>query len=380
MRIPTSALVAASLFAASLAPAGASAIRVPAAGSIVIHSHTSNLFGQHAPASAPKNVAGPNQAKQPSQREIQKQIVKLRNEFHGKPAGTVTGYLADAEYGVFELSGKKIVGYYSDCAEAEGAKVDASGNLWVACTESSSVNEYAPGATAATLTLNALPSGWYYNFVADVAFDSAGDIWADSLYGYNGSFEFEYGSTAYWPANTVANGAAPSGTIVDPNLAYDYFIDVDPTGTYLYIDGLNASFTGYEADVYTGGTATEFFVPTFPGGIYVDGNGNVNVNDQEAYTVTQFTGGASPTATGVVYGPWPSNFFGGFGDPVAIGFNQGDTEIAAGDAGFRSYDTLTGLTKFNKKTGGYGKSHAYPSINFGEPIGAAFSPSDKGGN
>ena len=377
MRIPTSALVAASLFAASLAPAGA-AIHIPAAGSIITHP---NIVTKVIPRSEAAKYLNPALVHDSVRTEGLKRALKMApshmKAFRTKlPPGTITNFLSDDSGYIFELAGSKVVGYLTDCSGAEGMKVDHSGNLWVACTNTGTVNEYAPGASSATLTLVDNPGGATY-YTADVAVDSAGDVWASSLYAfYCSSYYcyFEPGQVSFWAAGSYSNGSSPTGTVTDTNINEEgFFLDASPSGSDVYVDYEECTSTtcGFAADDISGSTITQF-APigsiSFPGGLYYTGTGTVNLLDQDAHVITVFSG---DVATGAYYGPTPENLEGGC-DPVDTGYNLGDSEVAIGDAGCHSLDE--GKLAAHH---GHGSFKAKPNINFSLPIGAAFSPSDK---
>jgi hypothetical protein len=292
------------------------------------------------------------------------------------PPGTITNFLSDDSGYIFELAGSKVVGYLTDCSGAEGMKVDHSGNLWVACTNTGTVNEYAPGASSATLTLVDNPGGATY-YTADVAVDSAGDVWASSLYAFYCSSYYCYfypGQVSFWAAGSYSNGSSPTGTVTDTNINEEgFFLDASPSGSDVYVDYEECTSTtcGFAADDISGSTITQF-APigsiSFPGGLYYTGTGTVNLLDQDAHVITVFSG---DVATGAYYGPTPENLEGGC-DPVDTGYNLGDSEVAIGDAGCHSLDE--GKLAAHH---GHGSFKAKPNINFSLPIGAAFSPSDK---
>jgi hypothetical protein len=107
-----------------------------------------------------------------------------------------------------------------------------------------------------------------------------------AAYGIGGRRATQTVYAVLWPENVIeywpSGGAVQSG--VDPNLALAYFVDVDtvghvwllgysyPYGTYENIDECNGDLTGCQvkASIYGG----------FPGGIQVDRNETVYVNDQ----------------------------------------------------------------------------------------------------
>jgi hypothetical protein len=163
------------------------------------------------------------------------------------------------------------------------------------------------------------------------------------------------------------------------------YLDVDNSGN-VYVSGdgcISSSDCGVVVDEYTptssgGYSVTNIVAPGyigFAGGVYVSNGGTVlNLTDQIARTTTQYalpwtgTGGVPPTPLNII-GPTFTNLI-GEGDPVSGGFNKNDTDLAEGDA-YGWLDTC--------KVPGSGSStcSAHANINFSEPEGAAYTPSDK---
>ena len=124
---------------------------------------------------------------------------------------------------IFEITSRgKLVGYLDDCAGPEGLKIDHAGDLWVACTDAGAINMYEPGASTASLVLNATPkSSSIPFFPSDVAFDANGDVYAANLYAWScnpSSCSYLPGNLVYWAQANVLPGAHPSGIVADANL------------------------------------------------------------------------------------------------------------------------------------------------------------------
>ncbi len=142
---------------------------------------------------------------------------------------------------IFEITSRgKLVGYLDDCAGPEGSKIDHAGDLWVACTDAGAINMYEPGASTASLVLNATPkSSSIPFFPSDVAFDANGDVYAANLYAWScnpSSCSYLPGNLVYWAQANVLPGAHPSGIVADANLDGEtYFLDTDATGN-VYVD------------------------------------------------------------------------------------------------------------------------------------------------
>jgi len=281
---------------------------------------------------------------------------------------------------VMDTGGTKVLNSLSDCNGPEGAKVDHRGDLWVACTNSSTINMYKPGATAATLTLNDSISGLPY-FVSDVAFDKAGNLYAASLYAYfcsSSGCTFMPGQLSYWTPANLCNGCMPSGQVNDPNLNGEaFFLDSTQAGV-LYVDYygcIGSSNCGYALDQIQQPltkpavtTPIPFGQIGYPGGVYIDKSQDINVLDQSSGVMTQYN--ANPFGILKVRQASPQNIQGTC-DPVAFGFNlKGD--IAMGDSGCHalvlgkpilSAPWVVWTDKFN--------------IDFSLPVSGAYLPSDK---
>jgi hypothetical protein len=102
-----------------------------------------------------------------------------------------------------------------------------------------------------------------------------------SIAGFKNSIGHPQGYATDWPNDQIAYWATGSGTAtakVDPNIALPYFLDVDGQGR-LYVVGYNSNFSG-ENKTITSCTTLEFIAGGFPGGVQVNVNNNVYVNDQ----------------------------------------------------------------------------------------------------
>lgn len=383
MRIPTQAgfALAAALVAVSIAPAAASISHGPQSNQpsfqmgIIPHQILRSELGKynHPAAVRPSVYAA-------AQKFAKTHHVDLKGLTKGyRPDAKAIGIVTD-DYGYIWIMNSKftsITSYLTDCSGAEGAKVDHNKNLWVACTNTGTVNEYNPGATSASMVLNDNPGGVTY-YTADVATDHAGNVYASSLYAFyctTYSCFFYPGHVDYW--SSPSNGASPTGTVNDPNINEEgFFLDSDNAGTNVYVDyfGCTSTYCGYALDqianptsatpTVTNEIATNSGIIGFPGGVYVAHTGFVIVNDQAYHTITEY----QPSPWGAVGSlPVPNNIFGGC-DAVSGGANKKETSIVLGDAGCHSADLINTGT-------GAGKQNA--NVNFGLPIGAAYSPSDK---
>ncbi len=317
-------------------------------------------------------------------------------------------------------TGKKIVGQINmqsnGCYGNNGILVDHSRNLWVACaalgSEYSSVGgiqEYAPGATSPTLTLNYNgPSGGVIAAPGDVAVDAAGDVFATNLeylYGCNPSCTgYDITSYTYWKAGTYSPSGAnvQSGTtedtLADAGQSFSaQSLDVSANGNDLYLAWYGQGFTSSSYSQFGGvddisnpmaasPTMTNLIgnggpgpAVLFPGGVQVTTKGGksyLNVQDggygyQNNVLVTganelyqfqlPFTGSPIDALTS------PQNIAKGC-VPIGIGFNKLTTRVAAADA--YCHADMLGTVAHNTWT-------AATSINFVTPEFAQFSPSNK---
>ena len=317
---------------------------------------------------------------------------------YGAKAAPTTLWVTD-DYEIYEINdkGTKVLATFTDCSGPEGIKVDHSRNVWVACTNSGTVNMYAPGATKATLTLVDNPGGVAYDTV-DVAVDGAGNVYASSLYAYQCNkvkCYFDPGEISYWTASNVRDGASPSGVVNDGNLTdMDYFLDVDAAGN-IYTDydncGSSSSCT-YDVDKIANPQAPTPTITTllnslqFPGGIYVSKStkyGTLNVGDQGANVISQY---ALPTPLGspVVLGPVGSGSGSSSGSCSGSGSGSGPGSGGEGPVGFGwlAKDTQVAVAVCSSLVVGHkpfppGVFVARPQPAYVTPIGAAYNPSDK---
>ncbi len=299
---------------------------------------------------------------------------------------TNVNIVSDASGYIFELARSgKIVAYLNDCSGAEGLKVDGAGNLWVACTNTGTVNMYHPGAKTATLTLNASPqSATVSYYTGDVAVDPSGNVYAANLYAFSCVTGCVYlpGNVVYWTAADVKNGARPSGVVNDADLnGQADFLDVDAAGN-VYVDyygcqpgvlNCGNGLDGIASPQAQNPVVTVLIDPTsdiigYPGGVYTTSGGTeLNVLDQASRKILY--GAANPASfvqTGL-WGPTPQSVQQSC-DPVSMGWNKTETLVYVADSECRALDI--GTIPHNKFS-------AHPSIDFALPIGAGTTPSDK---
>jgi len=316
------------------------------------------------------------------QRHLGEHFARPRHAFR-HDAGLVGTFLSDDAGYIWEISTKgTVVGYLTDCSGAEGTKVDTIGNLWVACTNTSTINMYAPGASSATLTLSDTTGGSAF-YAADVALDEAGNVYATNLYGYycpTSSCYKQAGNIVYWAAANVANGATPTGVVQDANIASGYFLDADLLGN-VYADyaGSNPSCPGYGLDQIVApqsGTPTVNTIISpcgsqlqFPGGVYTSNfQMQVDVLDQVTKVTTEYplVGNSVQPPSGTL-APTPQGS-GSSCDPVSMGWSQTDSQVAVGDSGCQALDL--GVVATNMWSQEF-------NADFVVPISAAYTTSDK---
>jgi hypothetical protein len=305
-----------------------------------------------------------------------------------KPPSTPGGkkFVTDDSGYIYLYSGRgpgigTLIATITSCPGAEGARVDAHHNLWVACTDAGTIEEFPDGSTVPALTYNYIVNGIQY-YAGDVTIDGYGNVYASSIYALacnTSSCTFYPGGIAYWLAGDPS-GAEPDGVIPDPNINEEsYFFDVDTRGENLYVDylGCTTSTCGYAADHIAGSNAGGWSIATFiplgaigfPGGVGVETfgseTGDVLLLDQLTRTLTQYS--ANGTPTGTAYGPTPESVEGSC-DPVDFGIDHADKFVVAADAGCRAI--MLGRLSTNT-------FEPYQDIDFVLPVGAGFFESNK---
>ena len=278
------------------------------------------------------------------------------------------------------------------CYYPQAVKIDRARNIWTGCEFNA---QYNGGAVQEYSRAGNLVNTYSWTLCPP----SSGDCNTDA-YGYDGaanasevfaavaqyqlqictpSCVTSYGSGfEHWPANspfvTPTFISLPYGS---PVLSV-YYMDLDSLGN-IWFDyyGQSGSDYGFGLAEITSPTSSSWqFVSRLPigsiacpGGVYVSNGGNkLNVTDACARTISQYAlpwaPSEEPTA---VLGPTLLNIA-GYGEPIAGGFNRGDTSIVQGDGyGWLDIGTVS--------------SNAWKSVssfNFaGEVEGAAYTPSDK---
>jgi hypothetical protein len=273
-------------------------------------------------------------------------------------------------------------------------KVDHAQNLWVGCefneafTESA-VQEYASDGTLKAQYVPSCPSPAsecesFSSLGYDSAVDASGNVFASlNLYSIEicnpSCVSSESAGFEWWPAGNPS--ATPTLISVGANCAPICgvgYADVDGAGNLWF------TFAGYNSAQTYGFGLGEVTHPTtnptltivepigtykFFGGVYVSNGGKtLNVIDQDARTISQYSLPLAPSGMPFnVLGPTYINAF-DLGDPVSGGFNKTEKKMAIADA----YGWLNIGTAATNAWHGVGNPNFYSGLN-----GAAYTPSDK---
>ena len=215
-------------------------------------------------------------------------------------------------------------------------------------------------------------------YPVDVTFDGAGNIYATNIVG----LDCVSSSCTEEPGNVVVFLSNQSGGYSGPYMISDanidlgaYFLDTDDDGN-VYVDyqGTSASCQGFGLDEIAGATGGNPTVTNlisvcsgqiqFAGGVYTSSfQRQLNVLDQITKVITEY-----PIAVGTVgspvgvLGPVPAD------DPVAMGWNQADSQVAAGDTAEAAAASGSVPQNVWKRMAGKG---------FQAPIAVAYASSDK---
>jgi hypothetical protein len=205
-------------------------------------------------------------------------------------------YVSDFSNGVVQIydqkgKGQSAIGSISGLANPQGMwVVRSSGDLYVTQSGADNVNVYHRGSTTPFETLTDLASN---GEVVSVCVDGAGNTYVGHL-GASKISVFAAGSTS------------PTATLTDPNASSIFFITCDANGN-LFLTYFDVNGVGH-ADEYSGGTFTQLpFTLSFPGGIQLDRNENLLVDDQLVPSISTY---APP------YTSAPLSTFTLTGDPV----------------------------------------------------------------
>ena len=384
----TSFAVAASLTAATLAPAAANIGRGPRIPAMIYQEAAGKAAAPVTHGAMQRLLATLESGKRPS---------LARQGLHHR--ASVGLWVADTDYAYLlglSANGKSTINLVNlepnNCYLPIGLKVDHQKNLWVACQYDYStfangvIQEYSSAGvllhsyndTNYSCNSSGCSTNYEAGYPIDVAWDSHGNVFASNIetatVSCNPSCTYTYSPTvSWWPSS----GGNPT-FITDPNMAANgamLYLDTDTAGN-VYVDGnTSPDYPGSPqldeiSNPTTNPTISNLIPPgtiTYGGGVYVSTKGGVqtlNVTDQLARTISQY-----PLPFGAlsrVLGPTLTNFQGN-GDPISGGFNKLDTLQVTADG----YSWLN-VGKVNPNV-----YSALTNFNIGNPEGAAYSPSDK---
>lgn len=214
----------------------------------------------------------------------------------------ISSFYSD-EVDIYNLKTGALKGTLTGFSNPQGECVDAKGDVWVANTDASDVEEFARGATSPTKTLQ--DSGYYP--VGCAINPKTGDLAVSNI--------FSTGDTN--GGVVIFSKASGSGTSYSvSNVAEGFFVGYDNNGD-LFVDGHPVLFgSGFAfAELPSGSSSFETITLNqsigFPGGVGFDGK-YVTVDDQDASnTVYQFTiSGTSGTVEGHSTFSGPSDMLG----------------------------------------------------------------------
>ena len=383
--IPTGVATSALLAAAFLAPAAASRSRPSLP---VGQAFQRNIVPQHILRSDLFKYV-PNVLSKKANENFKRWITTHHTRPGPRSSASVSEWISDDAantiWGGYEKGNLfTVTTYLTDCSSPEGMRVDRSGNLVVACTNSGKVNIYSAGNTTGPANTvyaeDSVVSGTTtYYYPSDAFEDVHGNVYATNLYGFAcnaTTCTYIPGSIAYWPANS-ANGSLPTSYITDTNSYEMYFGDIDVHGN-CYVDGERTSSSIYvdELPKCASNSNTSLGITLhFPGGVYVVSPRNkkktmLSVIDQGTYGANNsmlYVYALPYTGTPLFSELLPQNVHDTC-DPVAGGFDKNERHIKIGDAG--CHDADYGVVATNSWTQVF-------SANFLQPIDAAFVPSDK---
>jgi hypothetical protein len=184
-------------------------------------------------------------------------------------------YVSDASGNVFEFSNgtTRLLATISDGSSPQGLEVDSSGNLYVAESEASAINVYAPGALTATTILSDPGANPY-----GVAHCADG-----TTYVANPSYASANGNITYYAAGQTV----PTGTIPDPAIGAAFSVSCDKNSNVYadYLDNVN-----YNVQIVKYGPQGSSITNT-GFGAYLDYYGTVRVaNDGQLAVSDTFNG------------------------------------------------------------------------------------------
>jgi hypothetical protein len=246
---------------------------------------------------------------------------KRRNYLIGADVRAGLIYVSDSSnyvVNIYPLRGnnQQRVGQITGLSQPQGLATDDMRNLFIANTTASNVLVFAPGAKPilkSTLT----DVGQY---PVDVAVDrKTGEVAVTNIFGVNG----HPGSVSFYKPGATS----PYKTLSSPAFLEIYFDAYDGGGN-LYIDGTNFDGVTQVGKIAREGkkiTSIEVTGVAFPGGIEVDGKGNILMEDQSGHAVDCY-------ASIAPYAPCGSTPLTGSEDPVTFALVKHDRRLYTADA------------------------------------------------
>jgi len=264
---------------------------------------------------------------------------------------TRLAYMSDFDQSTVTVYGRNaaVMGQIGGLVNPQGLFVDSNRNLWVANTGGADVPVFARGATSPSNVLN--DSG---QFPVDVTVCPNGTVYVSNIFGNSVG-----GNIAVYASGSTN----PTGSLVFPGEIENFFITCDASGN-VFTTLLNGSGFGVVVE-YAGGSGSGTQLPIsllFPGGIKPNNAGNLLVNDQSAFTVTEYTESGSPTGNSISTGS---------GDTVDIGVTKNSLVVGGANASTGAGDSFTFPGGSHRQT--------YPGQGATRlPIGFAFDPGQNG--
>jgi hypothetical protein len=236
----------------------------------------------------------------------------------------------------------------------QGLFVDAKHNLWVVNGPgaNSNVEVFPRGSTTAAETLS--------DPQADPAMDVTVCRDGTAYVTNNTNFSGGVGSIeVYAPGNT-----SPTGSLIFPNLAYEYFVTCDRKGN-IFSTITNGYFTNdvieFKGAQQSGATDLNISLNN-PGAIKPDSSGNLLIDDQGSNTIAEYTEAGAPTGVSITLSGNVTDFA-----PARNGKFVGGSDLRKGAAFTWSWP------------GGTQRSLQYNDPNkYSSPFGFAFDPGQKG--
>jgi hypothetical protein len=219
---------------------------------------------------------------------------------------------------VFDAAGNETA-QLTGFSEPQGLAVDKQGNLYVADTNNSRIQIYAPGLSGSPTTI--ADTGEY---PANVAVDKKGNIAVTNII-----------STSDGPGSVsfFTKSGSLIATLSSANFSKVLFDGFDAKGN-LYIDGTDASGDPAVGEVVGGAHGKTIASLTlgntlgYPGGIAVTTSGNIAICDQENLAI--YTYGAP--VNGSLGSPTATTPLTGAGDPIGIAFTHSNKGVWVADA------------------------------------------------